>query len=110
MDSWIWLLIVGGLFFLMMRFGCGAQVMGRGHRDQGDHRNPMPGRGPSLAATASAIDPVCGMHMDPALAKSSVYRDEVYFFCSTEHRTRSRPIRTSTLERARSRREQHVHG
>ncbi len=31
MNSLIYFLIWGGLFFLMMRFGCGAHVMGHGH-------------------------------------------------------------------------------
>ena len=30
MDGWLGILVFGALFFLMMRFGCGAHMM-RGH-------------------------------------------------------------------------------
>jgi YHS domain-containing protein len=84
---WIWFLIIGVFFFLMMRGGCGAHVMGHGHGSHGDeHPKPMAGGGQSLVAPGSVIDPVCGMKVDPASAKSSVYQGKPYFFCSTKHR------------------------
>ena len=38
MGLLLYLLLFGGLFLLMMRFGCGAHVMGHGqHRQHGQH-------------------------------------------------------------------------
>ena len=68
------ILIWGGLFFFMMRFGCGAHVMGgHGHGHQGGHGD----------ANDETKDPVCGMPVD--LVKStaaSVYQGKTYHFCS----------------------------
>ena len=41
------------------------------------------------AGPAKAIDPVCGMSVDPATAKHRLtYRDQEYFFCSARCRER----------------------
>ena len=45
--------------------------------------------GGNAAATAAAIDPVCGMKVDPATAKHRLsYRDQDFFFCSARCRER----------------------
>jgi len=67
----------------MMRFGCGAHVLGHGHRhshraDEGASRDIVPPR--------EATDPVCGMTVGPSTAKSSVYDRRAYYFCSPECR------------------------
>jgi YHS domain-containing protein len=71
------MLIWGGLFFFMMRYGCGAHMMGgHGHGQHGQHG----GHGDKDAETR---DPVCGMAVD--LEKSSAtstYRGKIYRFCS----------------------------
>ena len=36
MGMLLYLLLFGGFFLLMMRFGCGAQIMGHGQHDQHD--------------------------------------------------------------------------
>ncbi len=51
------LLLWGGLFFFMMRFGCGAHMVG-GH---GHHEHGKPDETP-----APVKDPVCGMDVDSA--------------------------------------------
>lgn len=62
------------LFFFMMRYGCGAHVMGHAHH--GDHRGD-PGAPPD-----KAIDPVCGMTISTQTAKSTMHAGRVYYFCS----------------------------
>lgn len=87
LQSLLWFGLIAIFFFLMMRGGCGSHVMGHGHgRHDDDHQPPPPGSGQPAIRTGKAIDPVCGMQVDPASAKSSIYRGQPYFFCSTEHR------------------------
>lgn len=63
------LLVWGGFFYLMMRYGCGAHMMGgHGKRDAGD---PIK-------------DPVCGMNVETKKATAAtVYQGNTYYFCST---------------------------
>lgn len=65
------LLFWGALFYMMMRFGCGAHMMGgHGHGVSGGEK-----------------DPVCGMEVDPAKAAgASVHAGRTYYFCSTSCR------------------------
>jgi YHS domain-containing protein len=37
-------------------------------------------------ADAKAVDPVCGLRVDPAAAASTKHAGETYYFCSTKHR------------------------
>ncbi|MCK9994349.1 MAG: hypothetical protein Dbin4_02869, partial [Alphaproteobacteria bacterium] len=63
--------------FVMMRFGCGSHIMGHGgHRSR--HRHDTHGQIPPEKTT----DPVCGMTVETATAKSSAYRGQVSYFCS----------------------------
>ncbi len=55
MDGLLSLLLFAGLFFLMMRYGCGAHVVHGGHGQGG---NAGPGE-------SDHVDPVCGMSVDP---------------------------------------------
>ena len=73
------LLLWGGLFYLMMRFGCGAHMMGgHGHGGHGDS-GPAGGSGNK--------DPVCGMTVDPKnAAAAAVHGGRTYYFCSTKCR------------------------
>ncbi len=83
-----------GAFVLMMRFGCGAHMMGYG-KGQGDRPSsptepPVEGtEGPKdlvWVAPERAVDPVCGEAVRPAKAKSSIYKGEVYYFCTRDCR------------------------
>lgn len=68
-----WLLVWGALFFVMMRYGCGAHMMGR-HGKQKHHNS---------AADGKAKDPVCGMSVSPEkAAAASVLKGNTYYFCS----------------------------
>ena len=69
------LLLWGGVFFVMMRYGCGRHMMG-GHGGRG---NAAPG--------GSVKDPVCGMTVDPKNAAAAAVRGgSTYYFCSTSCR------------------------
>lgn len=71
----VWALAIAA----MMRFGCGAHVMGHGgHRSRrpdlpGDEARPQPDK---------AIDPVCGMTVETKAARTSVHGGRVLYFCS----------------------------
>ena len=76
------ILIWGVLFFLMMRYGCGAHMMGgHGHRGHGGRGDPGPATG------SKNKDPVCGMTVDPQnAAAAAVHGGNTYYFCSTRCR------------------------
>lgn len=89
MQTLGYFLIWGAFIFLMMRFGCGAHVMGHRHGDRHDNENPGALPSPSVAGwmpPAKDIDPVCGMTIDTAGAKSAVQNGHVYYFCSQDCR------------------------
>jgi len=77
MQSLTYFLVVAALFLFMMRFGCGAHVMGHGHHHRRPQRSNDEGQPP-----ARATDPVCGMTVETGSAKSSLYRGQAYYFCS----------------------------
>lgn len=80
----LYFVIFAGMFALMMRFGCGAHVMG--HR--GKHENSSSNRTRDAAEnigpnqSSHETDPVCGMSVNNAQAKSAVYDGQAYYFCS----------------------------
>lgn len=80
----LYLLIWALLFFVMMRFGCGAHVMGHGHQHGGGSSGT--GTDARWTAPANATDPVCGMTVGTANAKSTVHDGHAYFFCSQDCR------------------------
>ena len=80
-KSLVSILVWGGLFLLMMRFGCGTHIMG-GHGHHGGHG------GEGDASTGGpAKDPVCGMDVDPSkTSAASVHAGRTYYFCSASCR------------------------
>ncbi|MGH9548369.1 MAG: YHS domain-containing protein [Terriglobales bacterium] len=90
MEALVYFVLWAGLIFLMMRFGCGAHVMGHGHERHGagdknalrsfERRRWVPPK--------TDIDPVCGKIVHTDQAKSSVHDGTVYYFCSRECRER----------------------
>ena len=74
-----WLLLWGGLFLVMMRYGCGAHVTG-GHGRHAGHGGGEP------AAGGKVRDPVCGMEVDPHTAVSAMHQGRTFYFCSTSCR------------------------
>lgn len=100
METFLPILIWGGLIFLMMRFGCGAHMFGHGHGQKSgkaeshdhaghaDHAKMSPAKIQEFVWTAPErdVDPVCGKDVTTAEAKSTVHRGWVYYFCSRECR------------------------
>jgi YHS domain-containing protein len=79
MEALIYFLLIAALFAVMMRFGCGAHVLGhRGKVGSGDQTRLVPPN--------KDKDPVCGMIVETAKAKTSVYAGRLYHFCSTSCR------------------------
>jgi len=72
MDGLLYLLVFGVLFFVMMRYGCGAHII---HGQHGSHG----GRGDMQAG---GKDPVCGMDVLPDQGYSMAWRGSIYCFCS----------------------------
>ena len=73
MNSLLYFLLWAGFFFVMMRFGCGAHVMGHGHRHSGsrtDGHDPSPHDGQLAAPPGKAVDPVCHMNVETAKFRS----------------------------------------
>ncbi len=72
------ILIWGGLFFVMMRYGCGAHMMGgHGHGHHGGHGD----------TGGETKDPVCGMTVDREKSRAaSIYRGSTFYFCSNSCR------------------------
>lgn len=105
MESALSLLLWGGLFFLMMRFGCGSHRSGHGHgagrkkgavaegrgggseADSGKGtRAPVGAERLTWEAPEKDIDPVCGKTVSTAKARPSLHAGQVYYFCSRECR------------------------
>ena len=90
-ESVLYLLVWAGLFAVMMRFGCGAHVMGHARRKGEQREEPIAAGSNSVpesraGVTQTARDPVCGMKGSVAEAKTSVHRGIVYHFCSQQCR------------------------
>lgn len=80
MESIIWFLIIGALFFFMMRFGCGAHMGGMGHG--GGHEGHM-GHGEGPPTSQKVKDPVCGMEIDKDQAFGMTQKEgKQIYFCS----------------------------
>lgn len=79
METVAYLLVWALLFMFMMRFGCGAHVMGhRHHGHHGHHGDENGGR----SQPTQAVDPVCGMTVATADARSSFFGGRAWYFCS----------------------------
>lgn len=90
MNALFYFLIWAVVIFLMMRFGCGAHVMGHNHGKTGRGDEDPKGRAGDDALRwvppANDVDPVCGKTVSTSGAKPSVHDGSVYYFCSRECR------------------------
>ena len=69
------LLLYAALFYLMMRFGCGAHMVhGHGVHDEGHGGSGAPG--------VSGTDPVCGMSVAPGQGYTKNHQGRLLHFCS----------------------------
>ena len=70
MEGFLTFLIFAGLFYVMMRFGCGAH-MTHGH-----------GHGSSAGNAGKHVDPVCGKGVPPSEGYGKMHAGRLYRFCS----------------------------
>ncbi len=71
MNGLLWYLILGGVFYVMMRYGCGAHMV-HGH---GGHSAHGGGEG-------GPVDPVCGMSVAVDQGYGKMHEGTLYRFCS----------------------------
>lgn len=114
MESLIYFLLLAALAVVIMRFGCGAHVMGHGHEKHSGRQagRPTENAGMRWSPPTSAVDPVCGMTVAPEKAKSSIHDGDVYYFCSADCREK---FETSPAEFLKTtpdaaRKKEHHHG
>ncbi|WP_372071499.1 YHS domain-containing protein [Tistrella mobilis] len=92
MNALFYFLIWAVIIFVMMRFGCGAHVMGHGHgkAKHGDANHSRQKNAEELRwiPPTKDVDPVCGKTVSTDKAKPSVHDGSVYYFCSRECRER----------------------
>lgn len=88
LQTMLYFLVWAGVIFLMMRVGCGAHVMGHGHRHGDSSSNGNDEVAQRSLPPDRATDPVCGMTVRPKDAKSAVHQGSVYYFCSPDCRTK----------------------
>jgi len=70
MEGLITLLLFAGVFFLMMRGGCGAHMAHGGHGHHGSSDAP------------DHTDPVCGMKVPMTEGYGKMHDGSLYRFCS----------------------------
>lgn len=75
MEGLLTLLLFAGLFYFMMRFGCGAHMV-HGHGGHAEHAG-----GPHQQ-TGMATDPVCGMEVAPGQGYTMTHARREYRLCS----------------------------
>ncbi len=93
MESLANFLLWAVFFFLLLRVGNGARVMGEGYKQRGmpDQVDQASERHPKhlgWTAPKNSLDPVCGKTVQTNAAKSSIDDGAVHYFCSRECRER----------------------
>jgi len=88
MEGLLGLLLWAGLFYFMMRFGCGAHMV-HGHGGHGEHggdrektEGAHAGHAQHGATMSTAVDPVCGMGVGPDKGYVKMHEGRQYRFCS----------------------------
>lgn len=72
MEGLISLLLVAGVFYLMMRFGCGMHsVHGHGHGSEQEGKED-----------SQHVDPVCGTEVQTDAGYGKMHEGRLYRFCS----------------------------
>ena len=74
MDGLLSLLFFGVLFYVMMRFGCGAHMV-HGHGRHGTGKD---------TGDSQHTDPVCGKRVPTREGYGKMHRARLYRFCSRE--------------------------
>ena len=87
MEALIYFALWAVFIFLMMRFGCGAHVMGHGrHGGHGGRAHTGGTENLTWVPPARTVDPVCGKTVATDKARTSVHAGNVHYFCSRECR------------------------
>jgi len=73
MDDWLSFIIFAGLFYVMMRYGCGAHMIHGRHGGHGKHNE---------TDETKHTDPVCGMEVDANKGYGKMHAGVLYRFCS----------------------------
>ncbi len=76
MDGLLTFLLIGGLFFFMMRYGCGAHMRHGAHGSHSGHGSQ------GTDNEIKHIDPVCGMKVDMKQGYGKMHEGTLYRFCS----------------------------
>lgn len=87
LSSLLWFIIIGALFYLMMRKG--GCVMGMGHSHGGEKGGDSHGEHTATSSKEGKgdvrKDPVCGMDVDIDRARFiSFHKDKTLYFCSED--------------------------
>ena len=86
MEALLYFGIWAAFFFVMMRFGCGAHIMGHANKTAQDKPAQNGESEVRWVPPKKDADPVCGKTVTTDNAKPSVYAGNVYYFCSRECR------------------------
>jgi YHS domain-containing protein len=86
LQNILYFAIWAGFIFLMMRYGCGAHIMGHGHHQDARGSDDYGSGNVRWIPPDRAVDPVCGMTVQTVGAKSAVHDGHVYYFCSQDCR------------------------
>lgn len=76
MEGLLSFLLFAGVFFVMMRFGCGAHMM---HGHHGGHNENM-----QNGNVKKHTDPVCGIEVDVESGYGKMHEGDLYRFCSRD--------------------------
>ena len=87
MEALLYFTIWAVAIFFMMRFGCGAHVMGHGRKHGQTEEAPKTVSSElRWVPPETDIDPVCGKAVSTGEAKPTVHAGNVYYLCSPECR------------------------
>jgi len=88
MEMLLTIAVWTGLFFVMMRFGCGTLLTGRTQKNASEYDPLATMETPELrwVPAEKDTDPVCKKTIATSTAKSCVHEGKVYYFCSRDCR------------------------
>ncbi len=87
MEALLYFVFWGAFIFLMMRFGCGAHVMGHGRKHGQTEESPKTETSElRWVPPETDTDPVCGKVVSTNEARATVHAGTVYYLCSRECR------------------------
>ncbi len=80
MEGLVSLLLFAAIFFLMMRFGCGAHMAGHGRHGHNEYGSDDAHE--KHQDHNAHIDPVCGMEVPMQQGYGKMHNGQLYRFCS----------------------------